>query len=361
MTEQAPRPLPSATHRGRGAGYDPANRFHSGWVQAEADWTDPDDPGPQTRFLDDASQTILSRNTSPDVPFELSVNPYRGCEHGCVYCYARPTHEYLDLSPGLDFETRIVVKRRAPALLRDALAKPSWRPRVIAISGVTDAYQPIERRLRLTRGCLEVLADCLNPVGIVTKSHLVTRDIDVLSRLAAVGAVRVQISITSLDDALAGSLEPRAARPQRRLAAIRKLAEAGIPVGVIVAPVIPGLNDRELPAILDAAAAAGAQSAGWVLLRLPHAVAPLFEDWLERVAPERKERVLARVREVRSGRLSDPRFGSRMRGEGAYAQQLEALFGVARRRAGLADDLPPLNAAAFRRPLTRGGQLSLFG
>jgi DNA repair photolyase len=359
--QSSARRLPSATHKGRGAGYDPSNRFRSAWLEPEPDWTDPEDPGPQTRFLSDASRTVISKNTSPDVPFDVSINPYRGCEHGCVYCYARPTHEYLDLSAGLDFETRIVVKREAPRLLRDALAKPSWRPRVLAMSGVTDAYQPVERRLRLTRGCLEVLVECRNPVAIVTKSHLVTRDVDLLGTLAQVDAAHVLISVTSLDERLVGALEPRAARPQRRLAAIRALRDAGVPVGVMVAPVIPGLNDREVPAILEAAAEAGATTASWILLRLPHAVAPLFEDWLGRHAPEARDRVMARIRETRGGHVSDARFGARMRGEGAYAAQLESLFRVARRRAGLAEELPPLSCEAFRRPLTTGAQLSLFG
>jgi DNA repair photolyase len=293
------------------------------------------------------------------VGFDASVNPYRGCEHGCVYCYARPTHEYLGFSAGLDFETRILVKEDAPELLRRALASPRFEPRVIALSGVTDPYQPVERRLGLTRRCLEVLAEFRNPTAIVTKSRLVARDTDLLGELARHDAVSVHVSLTCLDPELQRRMEPRASSPRLRLEAIESLARAGIPVGAMLGPVIPGLTDHEIPAILAAAAGAGATFASWILLRLPHGVAPLFEAWLERHHPERKAKVLHRIQEVRGGRLNDPRFGSRMRGEGLHAEQIEALFALAARRAGLARRGPALSTRAFRRPA--GAQLALFG
>jgi DNA repair photolyase len=275
-----------------------------------------------------------------------------------VYCYARPTHEYLGLSAGLDFETKIFVKEDAPELLREELARPGWKPQVIALSGVTDPYQPIERRTRLTRRCLEVLAEFRNPVGVITKSRLVARDADVLGELARHGAAAVTLSITTLDPDLARVLEPRAAQPAARLAAIAELARAGIPVGVNVAPVIPALNDHEIPAIVQAALDSGARWAGFIVVRLPHAVAELFERWLEDHYPARKAHVLSRIRALRDGRLNDPRFGSRMRGTGLFAEQIAALMDLARRRTGLPGRGPELSTAAFRR--TGHNQLSLF-
>jgi DNA repair photolyase len=274
-------------------------------------------------------------------------------------CYARPTHEYLGFSAGLDFESRILVKEDLPELLRKELSSPRWKPATVMMSGVTDCYQPAERRLRVTRRCLEVLAEFRNPVGIVTKNHLVTRDLDLLAELASHGAARVNLSITSLDPKLQRVMEPRTATPARRLEAVRKLADAGVPVGVMVAPVIPGLTDHEMPRILEAAAEAGATSAGMVPLRLPYAVAPLFESWLETHFPERKERVLNRIREIRGGRLNDARFGSRMRGEGEYAEQMGRVFHTYRRRFGLDGERAELSTAAFRRPHPRG-QTDLF-
>jgi DNA repair photolyase len=273
-------------------------------------------------------------------------------------CFARPTHEYLGFSAGLDFESKIMVKEDAPALLRKELAAPRWRPCVVAVSGVTDCYQPAERRFRLTRRCLEVFAEFRNPVGVVTKNRLVTRDSDLLAELAQHEAAAVFLSVTTLDAELAGNLEPRATRPQGRLAAIRELTAAGIPVGVLVAPVIPGLTDHEMPAILEAAVAAGAQFAGYVPLRLPYAVGPLFEAWLERHYPAKKEKVLSRIRELRGGRLNDSNFGSRMTGEGTYAEQIRALFTLACRKTGIAGNRPRLSTAAFRRP--GGTQRTLF-
>jgi DNA repair photolyase len=346
--------------RGRGAAANPRNRFEPLEVVPDPGARAADDPGPCTRFYRDASRTIIAHNESPDVGFDWSINPYRGCEHGCIYCYARPYHEYLGFSAGLDFETRILVKADAPVLLRQALLARSWKPEVLALSGVTDPYQPAERRLRLTRACLEVLAEFRNPVVIVTKNHLVTRDADLLGDLAAHGAALVNLSITTLDSKLQRSMEPRTSPPVRRLAAIEALARAGIPVRVLAAPIIPALNDHEIPAILEAAANAGARSASHALVRLPHGVKELFVDWLERHYPARKEKVLGRIREMRGGRLNEPEFGERMRGRGEMAAQIRALFEAARRKAGLESDPPALSAAAFRRARP-GPQLALFG
>ena len=348
----------SSSVRGRGTTENPPNRFASLFYVRDQDWTDPDDPAPTTQCLRDISRSIIARNDSPDVGFNTSVNPYKGCEHGCIYCFARPTHEYLGFSAGLDFETKILVKEDAPVLLRKELTSPRWRPQVIAMSGVTDPYQPLERRLQLTRGCLEVLAEFRNPVAIITKNHLVTRDGDLLGELARFEAVAVFVSITTLDSDLARVMEPRASHPQRRLAAIESLAGAGIPVGVMVAPVIPGLTDHELPSIITTAAQVGARFAGHGLLRLPYGVGSLFEQWLSQHAPTRKDKVLKRIREMHGGRLNDSRFGMRMRGEGLFAEQITALFKVACRKAGLATRSPTLSVAAFRRPA--GDQLSLF-
>ncbi len=341
----------------RGAAENPANRFER--IAFEPEPADPAEaPAPDTRFFTDPSRRILAENDSPDVGFDVSLNPYRGCEHGCAYCYARPTHEYLGFSAGLDFETRILVKRDAPARLRETLSRPSWKPQVIALSGVTDPYQPAERRLRITRGCLEVLAEFRNPAAIVTKSRLVARDADLLAELAAHDAAVVNVSVTTLDPELHRAMEPRAASPPQRLAAVEALARAGVPVGVMLAPIVPGLNDHEIPRILAAAAAAGAGFAGRIVLRLPHGLKDLFETWLERHYPARKAKVLNRVRSLRAGRLNDPRFGSRMRGEGIWAEQIARSFELAARRHGLDGPRPTPSAAAFRRP--GGAQLALF-
>ena len=333
--------------RGRAVPYDPPNRYET--IHVEVDPEHRDDCALRTEFLEDVSRSVVARNRSPDVPFEASVNPYRGCEHGCVYCYARPTHEQLGFSSGLEFERKILIKRRAPELLREALSAPSWRPQVVCMSGVTDPYQPAERRFRLTRGCLQVLRDFRNPVGIVTKNHLATRDLDLLSELAAHDCVHVSVSVTTLRNDLQRIMEPRTSVPSRRLEAIRKLSEAGVPVGVNVAPVIPGLTDQEVPAILEAAAQAGARAAIFLLLRLPGGVADHFQRWLETWLPDRKEKVLARIREARGGKLNDSAFHARFRGEGPYAEQMLALFKVAARKAGLDGRLPPLSTAGFRR------------
>lgn len=340
----------------RGATVNPRNRFERLQVEIDGEF---EDHNPSTEYLCDDSQTIIAYNDSPDVGFTASLNAYRGCEHGCSYCYARPFHEYLGYSAGLDFETRIMVKMAAPELLRRELSSPRWKPQVLAMSGVTDCYQPVERRLEITRRCLQVLAEFRNPVGIITKNHLVTRDIDHLAELASFQAVRVYLSITTLDSGLARSLEPRAASPRHRLDAIAQLAAAGIPVGVNIAPVIPGLNEHEIPQILAAARQAGATSAGYVLLRLPYGVKDIFSAWLERHLPEAREKILNRVRELRGGALNVSRFGSRMKGEGGMARQLNQLFHVTAAREGFDDKLhTDLSTAHFRPPA--GRQLELF-
>jgi DNA repair photolyase len=355
-------PPPPAAPRGRGAAGNPRNRFERLHVDRwdpdpEADHHEAPPDRVETLLLKDSSRSIIATNDSPDIPFDASINPYRGCEHGCIYCYARPFHEYLGFSAGLDFETRILVKEDAPTLLERELSAPRWKPKLLALSGVTDPYQPVEKRLRVTRGCLEVLARFRNPVGVITKNALVTRDADLLAELAGYGAAAVTLSVTHLDPTLSARLEPRASSPRRRLAAVRELAAAGVPVGVNVAPVVPGLTDHELPAILEAAAEAGATHAGYTLLRLPGAVEGLFVEWLEAHYPERKEKVLERVRSMRGGRLNDPRFGHRFRGGGVFAEQVGALFETTCRRLGLERRPPRLSTAAFQRP---GEQLGLF-
>ncbi len=344
--------------RGRGAGANPGNRFEPFHVELDPEETA--NPGkPPTQFLRDGTETIITRNNSPDIGFSASLNPYRGCEHGCIYCYARPTHEYLGFSAGLDFESRIMVKERAPDLLRQELSARKWEPEVLVMSGVTDPYQPVEKKLKVTRGCLEVLEEFRNPVAMISKNHLVTRDVDILARMAQQQLAAVNISITSLKPELTAILEPRTSRPDLRLRAIQVLSEAGVPVNVMVAPIIPGLTDEEIPAILDAAAQAGARTAGFTMVRLPHGVAPLFEDWLERHFPNRKERVLNRIREMRDGSLNDSRFGSRMRGKGIFAEQIRQLFKVSARRAGLNNPGPDLRTDLFKVP-GRPTQLDLW-
>jgi len=335
---------------GRGAASNPPNRFRRLVLEPDADWNPAQDSAPATQFLLDRSQSIISCNDSPDLGFSASLNPYRGCEHGCAYCFARPTHEHMGFSAGLDFETRIVVKDKAPELLRREMASARWQPQVLALSGVTDPYQPVERRLEITRRVLRILAEFRNPVCLVTKNALVARDRDVLADLAQHRAAAVNLSITTLDSDLARKLEPRATLPVHRLAAIRQLAQAGVPVGVLVAPVIPGLTDHEIPSIIRAAAEAGAGWACTLMVRLPLAVGPLFTAWLEHHAPGLKDKVLGRIRAMRGGELNDARFRKRMRGEGVLAEQIAQLGRVARRRAGLARESPELSIAAFRRP-----------
>ena len=341
---------------GRGTIENPANRFETLFYENDAEQEQPGTAA--TQFLKDPSRSIISYNDSPDVGFNASINPYRGCEHGCIYCYARPTHEFLGFSAGLDFETKILVKESAPELLRRELSSPLWMPQVLALCGVTDPYQPVERRLGITRGCLEVLAEFRNPVAIVTKNFLVTRDADLLTDLARHNAATVYVSVTTLDGALARRMEPRASQPALRLEAIRTLRRAGIPVGVMVAPVIPGLTEHELPAIVQAAAGAGAECAGYVLLRLPHGVKTLFTHWLGRHFPDRRAKVTHRVQALRGGKLNDARFKSRMKGEGVFAEQIAALFTLACRKEGIRPGRPDLSTASFKRPATC--QLPLF-
>jgi DNA repair photolyase len=338
---------------GRGAGLNPANRFDPiafEWDGDALDAIDPEDrPSPKTQFLRDNSRSIISHNDSPDVGFSDSINPYRGCEHGCIYCYARPTHEYLSFSAGLDFETKIMVKETAPQLLREALMAKKYQPVLLNMSGVTDCYQPVERKLKLTRGCLEVLLEFRNPVTIITKNHLVTRDIDLLSQFAKFDGAVVLVSVTTLDPELARKMEPRTSSPKRRLEAIADLHAAGVPVGVMVAPVIPGLTDHEMASILKAAGVAGARCAAFTPVRLPGAVAPLFEQWLTDHFPDRKEKVLNRIRSLRGGKLNDPNFGSRMRGEGQWADHLRDLFHVAKKKAGITRRVSGIVAGAFQK------------
>jgi DNA repair photolyase len=344
--------------RGRGTAENPANRFERIAYEPDPAGEDEESPSPATLFFRDTTRSIIAHNESPDVGFSASINPYRGCEHGCVYCYARPYHEYLGFSAGLDFETKIMVKDDAPELLRKEMISPRWQPETIGLSGVTDCYQPIERRLRLTRGCLEVLAEFRNPVSIVTKNHLVVRDIDLLQKLAARNGAAVYVSVTTLDRDLARRLEPRATQPEGRLAAIRELSAAGVPVGVLTAPIIPGLSDHEIPALLEAVAEAGARYAGYTVLRLPFGVATLFEQWLEKHFPERKDKVLGRIKEMHGGHANDSRFGVRMKGDGVMADAIKQMFTLGCRKAGLSKSWPKLSTAAFRRP--GGPQMMLF-
>ena len=345
-----PITVPDPWRRGRGVAANPANRFQDLSSSWDPDFDPAQDPDPRTVFLDDDTRSILSKNDSDDVPFAIGVNPYRGCEHGCSYCYARTYHEHLGMSAGLDFETRIMVKRRAPQLLREALSAPSWTPQAIGMSGATDCFQPVERRLQLTRGCLSVLADLGNPVHLITKNALVARDADLLARLAADGCVSVMLSLTTLRPELSRAMEPRASDPAARLETVRRLAAAGIPVGVMLAPLIPGLTDEEIPALLAAAAAAGAQYAGYQVLRLPLGVADLFASWVRHHHPGRAEVVLERVASLHGGTSCDSAPGRRNPGEGPWAQQIGQLFRLSARRNGLDRPGPALRTDAFRPP-----------
>ena len=329
--------IPEPQHNGRGALSNASSRFDDDKKIRTTDGWDIEDELPPLRTIltRDATRTILARNTSPDVPFDRSINPYRGCEHGCIYCFARPTHAYLGLSPGLDFETRILFKPDAAKLLEGELASPKYRCDVVAMGTNTDPYQPVERDLKITRSILKVLSDFNNPVGIVTKNHMVTRDIDVLADMARRNLSEVFLSITTLDKDLARTMEPRASAPHRRLDAIKALADAGVPVGVMTAPMIPGLNDHEMEAILEASAKAGATRAGFTVLRLPLEIKELFEEWMRANRPDRAERVLSLVRQMRGGALYQAEFGTRMKGEGPIAQLMAARFAAGVKRLGL--------------------------
>jgi len=351
---------------GRGAHINPANRFAKTRLEPDFEQVQYDEDfvaesaNPKTEYLPDDSRSIVTENDSPDVPFRYSLNPYRGCSHGCSYCYARPTHEYLGFSAGLDFETKVLVKHKAPELFREFLSRSSWQTEVIALSGVTDCYQQVERELQLTRRCLELALEARQPLGIVTKNALVVRDLDLLRPMATLGIVHVSISLTTLDQSLTKTLEPRTSSPEARLRAIRALSEAGVPAAVLLAPVIAGLTDSEIPAILAAAAEAGARSAGYQLLRLPRCVGPIFLEWLSRTHPLQRRRVETMIRSTHGGRLSSSGFGERMSGSGVLAEQIGQLFRTFARTHGLDGNLPPYDCDQFRALPSGKGQLRLF-
>ena len=342
--------------KGRAASFNPPNRFERFHLELQEE---PDEErSVRTEFFLDSSRSILAENESLDVPFKFSINPYRGCEHGCIYCYARPSHEFLGFSAGLDFESKILVKEDAPVLLEQSFRSKSWKPQIVALSGNTDPYQPAERKLELTRRCLEVFLKYRNPVSVITKNSLVTRDLDILKELAKLNLVHVHLSITTLDGDLARVMEPRTSAPARRLEALSVLCGNEIPAGVNVSPVIPGLTDEEIPSILREVAARGAVSAGYILVRLPGAVEPLFLEWIQRALPLRAAKIVGRLKEVRRGRMSDSRFGSRMSGEGKLADSLRDLFLLSCRRYGLNEKEIQLSVDQFKIP--HMDQLNLF-
>lgn len=343
--------------KGRGALHNPHNRFETVHTEPDPE-SDPNDlPKLQTSFIRERAKTLITYNDSPDVGFDAGINPYRGCEHGCIYCFARPSHEYLSFSSGLDFESRIIVKTNAADVLRKDLLSAKYKPQPIALSGNTDCYQPVERQLNITRGCLQVLSEFRNPVAIITKNALIQRDLDILQELNQYDCVTVFISLTSLDAQLVSKMEPRASCPNDRLKTIKALSEAGIPVGVLVAPIIPGLTDEEIPRILESAKEAGAGWAGSVMLRLPFSVKQMFEDWLIEHFPDRSQKILNRIRSTRSGRLNDFNFKTRMTGTGVHADQIRHLFSLYRRRYGLDQPRPQLSVKNFR---TVSPQLTFF-
>lgn len=353
--------------KGRGTATAMPHRFEQrereqvddGWGSLDQDAAEEHLP-PATQVIEEQAKKIVTSNQSPDIHFDYSINPYRGCEHGCVYCFARPTHSYLNLSPGLDFETRIIAKVNAAERLRDTLASPRYEPRSLVLGTATDAYQPVERRLGITRRIVEVLAETGHPFSVVTKSSGIERELDLIAPMAAQGLVSVYLSVTTLDNELARILEPRAAAPARRLRTIRALADAGVPVGVSVSPIIPFINEPELERILEAAATAGASSAFSIPVRLPWEVNPLFQDWLDRHFPDRAERVMARIREMRGGQDNDPRFGTRFTGEGVWAELLQARLRRAVAKLGLRSQRRPVELSLFRRPAKPSAQGSLF-
>ena len=355
-------PLPVLIPTGRGTPINPSNRFQPLDVALDLDQLEQDQaaadgrPNVKTTYLVDNTRSIIAYNDSPDVSFDAGINPYRGCEHGCVYCFARPSHEYLDFSLGIDFETKILVKLDAPQLLRKELSAKSWKPQTLGFSGITDAYQPIERKLQITRKCLQVLAEFRNPVAMITKSHLIARDSDLLGELASRKAAMACVSVTTLDNGLARIMEPRASAPRDRLAAIKALADANVPVGVLVAPVIPAINDHEIAQIIQAAADHGARFAGYVPLRLPWGLKELFTDWIARHFPDRREKVLNRLMEMRGGKLYESDYFKRMEGQGPFADYISNLFDLACRRAGLNQERVTLDPSHFR----RHGAESLF-
>lgn len=353
-------------HKGRGVGSNVESRFDSMSREADREYLDhkmvdgDEKVSPSTKVTIHIAQSIISRNKSPDIPFDQSINPYMGCEHGCVYCYARPTHAYIGLSPGLDFETKIFAKSNAAELVRKELSHPNYVPAHIALGANTDPYQPIERKLGITRDVLKVLAEFQAPVGITTKSALVTRDIDILSQMATKGLARVYMSIGTLDAQLARIMEPRANSPARRLEAIKRLSDAGVPVGVFTSPMIPGLNDKDMERVLEAAANCGAVYASYVILRLPLEVRDIFIEWINEKFPLRAKHVMSLVNQMRQGRDYDARFGSRMRGTGVFADLIDQRFKITTKRLGLNIDRTPMDASKFQAPLLRDGQFNLF-
>ena len=347
---------------GRGARTNASGRFERFAREAFDDgWTEEEMRPLETVVTPELAKSIISTNDSPDISFDQSINPYRGCEHGCIYCYARPNHAYVGLSPGLDFETKLFVKANAAELLEKEFSRPRYRPKTIMLGGVTDIYQPIERGYGVTRSILEVMERWRHPVSLITKSQLVLRDIDILARLAERGLAKAAVSVTTLERRISRVMEPRAAAPHRRVEAIRALAEAGVPVTVMVAPIVPAINDTEIEAILEECAKAGATSAGYVVLRLPLEIKDLFREWLEKHFPDRKARVMALVRSMRNGLDYDPEWGKRQKGEGPYAKLIADRFATACRRLGLDKPRLPLDHTQFRRPLGAGGQPDLFG
>ena len=359
-------PFAPRAFKGRGAASNPEGRFESIRHHAEDDgWQsallDEDAPRPRTEVTDERARSVITRNDSPDIHFNQAMNPYRGCEHGCIYCYARPAHAYMGLSPGLDFETKLFFKPGAGDLLERELSRPRYVPEVIHVGGNTDPYQPQERRLRVTRQIIEVLARFNHPFSIISKSALILRDLDLIAPMAERNLVRVAISVTTLDRKLARSMEPRAATPEKRLAAVRALADAGVPTVVMFAPAIPGLNDHEMEAVLERAAAAGARGAGYVALRLPMEIADLFQEWLATDHPDRAARVMSLIRQMRGGRTYDSRWGQRMKGQGPLAALMSQRFAAAKSRYGLKEKLPPMDLTRFRIPPRSGGQMDLFG
>jgi len=347
---------------GRGARTNASGRYERFAREAFDDgWVGEDGARPfETIVTPELAKSIISTNQSPDISFDQSINPYRGCEHGCIYCYARPNHAYVGLSPGLDFETKLFVKANAVELLEREFAKPSYKPKTIMLGGVTDIYQPIERGYGITRGILEVMERWRHPVSLITKSQLIIRDIDILARLAERGLAKAAISVTSMERRIARVMEPRAAAPHRRIEVIRMLADAGVPVTVMVAPIVPAINDSEIEAILEECAKAGATAAGYVVLRLPLEIKDLFREWLYTHFPDRSTRVMSLVRQMRNGRDYDPEWGKRQKGEGPYAKLIADRFAAACRRFGFDKPRLALDHTQFRRPLEHGGQQDLF-
>lgn len=349
--------------KGRGSLDNPAGRFEKLCDAAASDVSFPDPDEPQekrikTEVFRDTSRSVVTYNDSPDIGMEATLNPYRGCEHGCIYCFARPYHEYLGLSAGLDFETKIFAKVDAPVLLRKKLSSPRWEPVTLVMSGITDPYQPLEQKMQITRGCLEVLRDFRNPIAIITKNHMVTRDIDLLGELSSHSAAAVNVSITSLDKELARKMEPRASTPDKRFAAVEALSKVGIPVNVMVAPIVPSLNEHEIPQILQRAADAGARTAAFTILRLPYGVKDMFQTWLHEHFPDRAQKVLSHIRDIRGGKLNDSEFGLRMRGQGVYAEQIRQVFSKYKKRYGL-NKYFELTTEHFRRD-HKDGQMNLL-